>query len=46
MDNAEERGDGGGGVDSSFREAVEGTGSGSTGPDVPFPNHQPYPERE
>ena len=39
---ADERGEGGGGVESSLSE-VPGTGSGSTGALGPFPNYQLYP---
>lgn len=39
---ADERGEGGGGVESSFSE-VPGTGSGSTGAFGPFPTYQLYP---
>jgi len=42
---AEERGEGGGGVESSFSE-LPGIGSGSTWADGPFPTCQPTPMQE
>ena len=45
MLRADERGEGGGGVESPFSE-VPGTVSGSTGPDGPFPTHQLYSSYE
>lgn len=41
MVSADERGEGGGGVESPFSE-VPGTGSGSTGAFGPFPTYQLY----
>ena len=43
VERADERGEGGGGVESPFSEAP-GTGSGSTGAEGPFPIYQLYSE--